>query len=95
METMIGIGVLLARIGVFWVSFAVGVYYFTRTGREGMRLQRMKRNGDSSGRKAVAAPSSHHARASAELTSRQPSVPTSQANRSWRERDADLGGSRR
>jgi hypothetical protein len=42
METMIGIGVLLAGIGVFWVCFALGVYYFTRTGREGMRLQRME-----------------------------------------------------
>jgi hypothetical protein len=42
METMIGIGVLLAGIGVFWVCFAVGVYYFTRTGREGMRLQQME-----------------------------------------------------
>jgi hypothetical protein len=37
METMIGIGVLLAGIGVFWVCFALGVYSFTRTGREGMR----------------------------------------------------------
>jgi hypothetical protein len=42
METMIGIGVLLAGIGVFWVCFALGVYYFTRTGREGMRIQRME-----------------------------------------------------
>jgi hypothetical protein len=42
METMIGIGVLLAGIGVFWVCFALGVYYFTRTGREGMRLQQME-----------------------------------------------------
>jgi hypothetical protein len=41
METMIGIGVLLAGIGVFWVCFALGVYYFTRTGREGMRIQQM------------------------------------------------------
>jgi hypothetical protein len=39
---MIGIGVLLAGIGVLWVCFAVGVYYFTRTGREGMRIQRME-----------------------------------------------------
>jgi hypothetical protein len=39
---MIGIGVLLAGIGVFWVCFALGVYYFTRTGREGMRIQRME-----------------------------------------------------
>jgi hypothetical protein len=42
METMIGIGVLLAGIGVLWVCFALGVYYFTRTGREGMRIQRME-----------------------------------------------------
>lgn len=42
METMIGIGVLLAGIGVLWVCFAVGVYVFTRTGREGMRLQQME-----------------------------------------------------
>jgi hypothetical protein len=40
--TMIGIGVLLAGIGVLWVCFALGVYFFTRTGREGMRLQRME-----------------------------------------------------
>jgi hypothetical protein len=42
METMIGVGVLLALIGVFWVCFALGVYYFTRTGREGMRIQQME-----------------------------------------------------
>ena len=42
METMIGIGVLVAGIGVFWVCLALGVYYFTRTGREGMRIQRME-----------------------------------------------------
>ena len=42
LETMIGIGVLLAGIGVLWLCFAVGVYYFTRTGREGMRIQRME-----------------------------------------------------
>ena len=39
---MIGIGVLLVGIGVLWVCFAIGVYYFTRTGREGMRIQRME-----------------------------------------------------
>jgi hypothetical protein len=38
---MIGVGVLLAGIGVLWVCFALGVYFFTRTGREGMRIQRM------------------------------------------------------
>ena len=51
METMIGIGVLLAGIGVLWLCFAVGVYFFTRTGREGMRIQRMedeRRRGTSS-----------------------------------------------
>lgn len=42
METMIGVGVLLAGIGVLWLCFALGVYYFTRTGREGMRIQRME-----------------------------------------------------
>lgn len=42
METMIGIGVLLAGIGVLWVCFAIGVWFFTRTGREGMRLQSME-----------------------------------------------------
>ena len=42
METMIGIGVLLAGIGVLWLCFAAGVYFFTRTGREGMRIQRME-----------------------------------------------------
>jgi hypothetical protein len=41
METMIGIAVLLVGIGVLWVCFAVGVYYLTRTGREGMRIERM------------------------------------------------------
>jgi hypothetical protein len=42
METMIGIGVLLAGIGVLWLCFAIGVYFFTRTGREGIRIQRME-----------------------------------------------------
>jgi hypothetical protein len=42
METMIGIGVLLAGIGFLWVCFALGVYFFTRTGREGLRIQRME-----------------------------------------------------
>jgi hypothetical protein len=41
-ETMIGIGVLLAGIGVLWVCFAIGVYFFSRTGREGMRIQQME-----------------------------------------------------
>jgi hypothetical protein len=41
-ETMIGIAVLLVGLGVLWLCFAVGVYYLTRTGREGMRIQRME-----------------------------------------------------
>jgi hypothetical protein len=41
METMIGIGVLLAGVGVAWICFALGVYFLTRTGREGMRIERM------------------------------------------------------
>jgi hypothetical protein len=42
METMIGIAVLLAGAGVLWLCFAVGVYFLTRTGREGMRVQRIE-----------------------------------------------------
>lgn len=42
METMIGIAALLAGLGVLWLCFAIGVYYLTRTGREGMRIQRME-----------------------------------------------------
>jgi hypothetical protein len=41
-ETMIGIAVLLVGAGVLWLCFAIGVYFFTRTGREGMRIQRME-----------------------------------------------------
>jgi hypothetical protein len=41
-ETMIGIAVLLVGAGIAWLCFAVGVYFFTRTGREGMRIQRME-----------------------------------------------------
>jgi hypothetical protein len=41
-ETMIGIAALLVGAGVGWLCFAVGVYFFTRTGREGMRIQRME-----------------------------------------------------
>jgi hypothetical protein len=41
-ETMIGIAVLLVGAGIAWVCFAVGVYFFTRTGREGMRIARME-----------------------------------------------------
>ena len=42
METMIGIGVLLVGIGVLWLCFALGVYFLTRTGREGMRIAKME-----------------------------------------------------
>jgi len=42
METMIGITALLVGAGVLWVCFAFGVYLFTRTGREGLRIQRME-----------------------------------------------------
>jgi hypothetical protein len=38
---MIGIAALLVGLGVLWVCFALGVYLFTRTGREGIRIQRM------------------------------------------------------
>jgi hypothetical protein len=41
-ETMIGIAVLLVGVGVLWVCLALGVYLFTRTGREGIRIQRMQ-----------------------------------------------------
>ena len=39
---MIGIAALLVGLGVAWVCFALGVYFFTRTGREGLRIQRME-----------------------------------------------------
>jgi hypothetical protein len=39
---MMGIAVLLVGAGVLWLCFAIGVYYLTRTGREGMRIQRME-----------------------------------------------------
>ena len=39
---MIGIAVLLVGIGILWLCFALGVFFFTRTGREGMRIQRME-----------------------------------------------------
>ena len=39
---MIGIAALLVGIGVLWVCFAYGVYLFMRTGREGLRIQRME-----------------------------------------------------
>jgi hypothetical protein len=39
---MIGIAALLVGIGILWLCFALGVFFFTRTGREGMRIQRME-----------------------------------------------------
>ena len=39
---MIGIAALLVGLGVAWVCFAAGVYLFTRTGREGLRIERME-----------------------------------------------------
>ena len=41
METMIGIAALLIGAGVLWLCFALGVFFFTKTGREGMRLEQM------------------------------------------------------
>ena len=34
--------VRLVGIGILWLCFALGVFFFTRTGREGMRIQRME-----------------------------------------------------
>jgi hypothetical protein len=42
LETLIGIAALLVGAGVAWLCFAIGVYFLTRTGREGMRIQRME-----------------------------------------------------
>ena len=42
METMIGIAALLAGLGVLWLCFALGVYFLTRSGKEGMRIQRIE-----------------------------------------------------
>ena len=39
---MIGIAALFVGVGIAWLCFAVGVYFLTRTGREGMRIQRME-----------------------------------------------------
>lgn len=39
---MIGIAALLVGAGIAWLCFALGVYFFTRTGREGLRIQRMQ-----------------------------------------------------
>jgi hypothetical protein len=41
-EIMIGIAALLVGAGIAWVCFALGVYFFTRTGREGIRIARME-----------------------------------------------------
>jgi hypothetical protein len=41
MEILIGIGVLLVGAGIAWLCFGVGVYFLTRTGREGIRIARM------------------------------------------------------
>lgn len=38
---MIGIAVLIVAGGIAWVCFAFGVYLFTRTGREGMRIAQL------------------------------------------------------
>jgi hypothetical protein len=42
METMFGVATLIVSVGVLWVCFAIGVYFFTRTGVVGMRIQRME-----------------------------------------------------
>jgi hypothetical protein len=39
---MIGIAAILVGTGILWLCFAIGVYFLTRTGREGMRIQRME-----------------------------------------------------
>jgi hypothetical protein len=39
---MIGIAALVVGVGIGWLCFAVGVYFLTRTGREGMRIARME-----------------------------------------------------
>ena len=41
METLIGIAALFVGLGIAWLCFAVGVYFLTRTGREGIRIGRM------------------------------------------------------
>lgn len=42
METMIGIAALFVGVGIGWLCFSMGVYFLTRTGREGMRIQHME-----------------------------------------------------
>lgn len=39
---MIGISALIVAAGIAWICFAVGVYYLTRTGREGMRIAQIE-----------------------------------------------------
>jgi hypothetical protein len=41
LETMIGIAAIFVGAGIAWLCFAIGVYFLTRTGREGMRIARM------------------------------------------------------
>jgi hypothetical protein len=41
LETMIGIAALLGGAGIAWLCFAIGVYFLTRTGREGVRIASM------------------------------------------------------
>lgn len=41
-ETMIGIAALFVGVGIGWLCYSIGVYILTRTGREGMRIQRME-----------------------------------------------------
>jgi hypothetical protein len=41
METLIGIAALFVGLGIAWLCFAIGVYFLTRTGREGMRIGRI------------------------------------------------------
>ena len=46
METMIGIAALLVGAGVLWLCFALGVYFFTRTGREACGSSGWRTSGD-------------------------------------------------
>jgi hypothetical protein len=39
---MIGIAALIVGAGVGWLCFAIGVFFLTRTGREGLRIARME-----------------------------------------------------
>jgi hypothetical protein len=42
LETMIGIAAILVGAGIAWLCFAIGVYFFTRSGREGARIEQME-----------------------------------------------------